>query len=503
MNICIVGGGTAGWITLSYLASKIDCNLTIIHSNEKDIIGVGESTTPAIKHIADSLNIDEKIWMSEADATFKYGVEFLNFNKKGSRWFHTFDDFIPEESFNKPICDNGKYIFNKKNPSSVEYFLNLKSKDVKKYNKAHGPFEFLLKNKLSPFDKNMNTNLSKIPGYAYHVDAYKFSQTLKKFTPKEKYNEIIDTVVDKKIKNGILKEIKLKSGKIIKADLFFDCTGFERCLIKEVSKWESYTDLINDRGIFGIVKTKSFKPATIANAQDSGWIWEIPGSEKIGTGYIYSSKHCSKEKAKQTFINYWHKKGFKVEIKKDVSFDAGLNENISYKNIITNGLSQSFIEPLEATSIMITCITIKIFVDIYKKNNSWSEKQTEIHNRFLKNFIKTTKDFVKYHYTLSDRNDTPYWKEVSNNIEDVDKCCYKIEDLFYKKFINIDSWLNEFNWTSMLLGYNKKYSKNKRKIEKYKIHNYNLYVKTLKKHYKELTKNNLSVEEFLKKINEK
>jgi hypothetical protein len=152
---------------------------------------------------------------------------------------------------------------------------------------------------------------------------------------------------------------------------------------------------------------------------------------------------------------------------------------------------------------MITCITIKIFVDIYKKNNSWSEKQTEIHNRFLKNFIKTTKDFVKYHYTLSDRNDTPYWKEVSNNIEDVDKCCYKIEDLFYKKFINIDSWLNEFNWTSMLLGYNKKYSKNKRKIEKYKIHNYNLYVKTLKKHYKELTKNNLSVEEFLKKINEK
>jgi tryptophan 7-halogenase len=502
MNICIVGGGTAGWITLSYIAANIDCDITIIHSDEKDIIGVGESTTPALKYIADAIGVPESVWMSESDATFKYGVEFLNFNKKGSRWFHTFDDFIPEESFNRPLSDNGKFIFDKNKPSSVEYFLNLKKQNVKKYNKAHGPFEYLTEKKLSPFNKEMQSNLSKIPGYAYHVDAYKFSQTLRKNTLKHKYNEIIDTVISKKIQDGNIKEVKLKSGKIIKADLFFDCTGFERCLIKDVSKWESYTDLINDRGVFGTVKTKNFKPATVANAQDSGWIWEIPGSKKIGTGYIYSSKHCTPSKAKQTLKDYWNKKGHIVDIKKDVHFNAGLNEKVSYKNIITNGLSQSFIEPLEATSIMITCITVKIFVDIYKKNNSWGEKQSIIHNKFLRKVIKTTKDFVKYHYTLSDRNDTPYWVEVSGDKKAVNNCCDKIQDLFFKKTINIDSWLNAFNWTSMILGYNKKYTKNKRILNANEMKNYKLYVKTLKQHYKRLTKNNLTIKEYLEKINE-
>ena len=49
MKACVVGGGTAGWITLSYLAATTDLDLTIIHTDEIEIIGVGESTTPALK----------------------------------------------------------------------------------------------------------------------------------------------------------------------------------------------------------------------------------------------------------------------------------------------------------------------------------------------------------------------------------------------------------------------------------------------------------------------
>ena len=63
MKICIVGGGTAGWVSLAYLAATTDVELTIIHSEEVDTLGVGESTTPTIKHVAEVCGIDEVKWM--------------------------------------------------------------------------------------------------------------------------------------------------------------------------------------------------------------------------------------------------------------------------------------------------------------------------------------------------------------------------------------------------------------------------------------------------------
>ena len=127
MKIAIIGGGSAGWITLSYLAATIDCELTIIHSNEIDPIGVGESTTPTIKHVADTVGVDEKQWMKDSQATFKYGVEFLNFNNIGSRWVHTFDDMLPHQTFHRPITENGKDLYKKE--EYYTYFRVLESDD--------------------------------------------------------------------------------------------------------------------------------------------------------------------------------------------------------------------------------------------------------------------------------------------------------------------------------------------------------------------------------------
>ena len=60
-KIIIVGGGTAGWITLAYLAVTVDADLTIVHSDEVNIIGVGESTTPIIKNVLLQLEVSHLI----------------------------------------------------------------------------------------------------------------------------------------------------------------------------------------------------------------------------------------------------------------------------------------------------------------------------------------------------------------------------------------------------------------------------------------------------------
>ena len=37
--------------------------------------------------------------MKNAKASYKYGIEFLDFNSKGSRWLHNFDDLLPVNHF--------------------------------------------------------------------------------------------------------------------------------------------------------------------------------------------------------------------------------------------------------------------------------------------------------------------------------------------------------------------------------------------------------------------
>ena len=93
-KIVIVGGGTAGWINLAYIVAKLDVDVTIIHSNEIDIIGVGESTSPTIRQISDAVGVDEHVWMRDAKATFKYGIDFVDWNNVGSEWFHSFEGEI-------------------------------------------------------------------------------------------------------------------------------------------------------------------------------------------------------------------------------------------------------------------------------------------------------------------------------------------------------------------------------------------------------------------------
>ena len=113
MKVIVVGGGTAGWVSLAYLSATTNAELTIIHSEEVDNLGVGESTTPTIKHVAEVCGIDEVKWMKNAKASYKYGIEFIDFNKIGSRWLHNFDDLLPGQSFHTPTTEFGKNIFKK------------------------------------------------------------------------------------------------------------------------------------------------------------------------------------------------------------------------------------------------------------------------------------------------------------------------------------------------------------------------------------------------------
>ena len=91
MNIVIVGGGTAGWITALFLLSEYkNSNITVIESDVIGILGAGEGSTPLMKKFLKKCNIDENDFINKTKSTFKLGIDFENWNVYNTSYKHPF-----------------------------------------------------------------------------------------------------------------------------------------------------------------------------------------------------------------------------------------------------------------------------------------------------------------------------------------------------------------------------------------------------------------------------
>jgi tryptophan halogenase len=154
---------------------------------------------------------------------------------------------------------------------------------------------------------------------------------------------------------------------------------------------------------------------TDCHALDNGWVWNIPLWNRIGTGYVYSSRFVTDEDAKREFRKHLAKK-HNPEIAENaemfnINIKHGKRRRAWHLNVVGVGLSYGFVEPLESTGLLTTHENIIKLVETLNRRNGYvTRTEQDGFNFAVATEVDKFRDFVSMHYAFSGRTDTPYWR---------------------------------------------------------------------------------------------
>lgn len=448
-KILIVGGGTAGWMAANLLASKWQgTEICLVESKQIGIIGVGEGSTPHLKLFFDAIGVADAQWMPRCNATYKNGITFDKWSAHAGyeSYFHPFAAQT-DDVFTVPLL-----------------FKDIQAR-MQGYNVNVHPDKYFLASYLSC------NNLGPLPNecfpfgvaYGYHFDSALLGQFLAEHALSKGVTRVYGNVSDVVVKNdGNVDAVKLSDGTLLQADFFIDCSGFESLLMQKALhvSYKSFKDnLFNDAAVVMPSDISQVLPVeTRATALSNGWAWQIPLRNRFGNGYVYSSDYINSDQAEtelRTHLGLLDSDTTARHLKMKV----GRVEKHWYKNCLAVGLSQGFIEPLEATAIALSFNTIAQFIQYYQEGK-FTNKYEDAFNNDINSRFDGIRDYVVCHYKANQRTDSDYWLDNAANYN-ISATLSKILTLWHssKDFAadmyrhNLMGSYQPKSWACMLAGY--------------------------------------------------
>lgn len=398
-EIVIVGGGTSGWMTAAALAKVLNGKypITLVESDEIATIGVGEATIPMINLFNRLLDLNEDQFMRETQASFKLGIEFVNWGQLGDRYIHGFG-VIGQDNW---TVDFHQYW--------LKQFLAGKAKQLDHYSINTAACH---QNKFMRAQHDMpNSPLAHI-AHAFHFDAGLYAKFLRKFSEARGVKRIEGKITDVATRDadGFIESLIMENGQKVGGKLFIDCSGFRALLIEGALKtgYESWAHWLPcDRAIaVPCSSAKELTPYTRSTARSAGWQWRIPLQHRIGNGHVFSSKFMSEDEATAMLLS--NLDGAPLAEPRTVKFSAGKRKKAWNKNCISIGLSSGFLEPLESTSIHLIQMGIAHLLT-YFPAPGFEAEDTEAYNRMMNQEYDWVRDFIILHYKATERSDSPFW----------------------------------------------------------------------------------------------
>jgi tryptophan halogenase len=441
-RIVIVGGGSAGWMTAAALSSLLgpkDVAITLVESDAIGTVGVGEATIPDILAFHRMLGVNEAEFMAATRATFKLGIEFVDWGAKGDRYIHPFG----QHGVDMQGIDFHQYWLRAREDGATDPIEAYSLCAV-----AAQAGRFVLP------DPNPRSVLSQIR-YAYHFDATLYARFLRRYAETRGVVRVEGTVGEVgQDARGDIARLTLSDGRVVEGDFFFDCTGFRALLIGQTldagfvdwSPWLPCDTALAVPSAHAGAPT----PYTRSTARDAGWQWRIPTQRRVGNGHIFASAFQSEDAARDVMLATLE--AAPLADPRRITFRAGCRERFWQGNCIAIGLAAGFLEPLESTSIYLIQEGISRFISLFPRGDIPEILRTE-YNRHMRTEFEQVRDFIILHYAATTRDDTPFWN-YCRTMTLPDTLLHKIE-LFRETgrvFRYNDELFARPSWVAVMLG---------------------------------------------------
>lgn len=448
-HVVILGGGTAGWMAAMLFNQRwggAGTRVTLIESKEIGIIGVGEGSTPQLKHFFDIMGLAEAEWMPRCNATYKTGIEFVGWSDKPGyeRYFHPFPTAldghtVPQFFHHALLRRNGRDV-----PAHPDLWFVPTAL-------AHGR-----KAPLPPPNFPFDTS------YGYHFDSYLVGDYLREVATGFGVERIEATIADVELVGGDIAALVANDGRRIAGDFFVDASGFRAALI-EGALGEPHIsfaeNLFNDSAVVMPTPVPAEGPevATRATALSAGWAWHIPLTNRSGNGYVYSSRYITAEQAEAELRAHL---GVGPEVEaRHLKMRVGRVERSWVRNCLAIGLAQGFIEPLEATALHIVMATVEGFLDRVDEGGMTEKVRAQFNDRIAWRY-EGIRDYIVCHYRAAQRRDTQYWRDATSH----DRLSDELKAIFTAWFtgqdvaaevrrLNIEGCYSPISWHCLLAGY--------------------------------------------------
>jgi tryptophan 7-halogenase len=397
-SIVIVGGGTAGWMTAAAAGRFLNDGrrtITLVESDAIGTVGVGEATIPPIRDFNHRLGIDEREFIRETGATFKLGIEFVNWRRDGVRYLHPF----------------GNIGHDFEGVAFHQYWLKHRIGAFDDYSLAAQAA------RRDRFAHPVADPRSPLGGlaYAYHFDAGLYAAYLRRLAEQSGVARVEGTVADvqRDAETGHVTAVVLSDGRRVAGELFIDCSGFRSLLLGETlgvgyRDWSHW--LPCDRAIaVPSARTDPLTPLTRSTAHGFGWQWRIPLQHRTGNGVVYSSAFVDEDHARETLLA--HLDGAPTADPRALAFTAGVRERQWEGNVVALGLSAGFAEPLESTSIHLIQTGIAKLMWLFPDTGMGPVGRNE-YNRLMGEAYEYVRDFIVLHYKATERRDTEFWRHM-------------------------------------------------------------------------------------------
>ena len=402
-KIVVVGGGTAGWMAASAIAILMNdprVSIRVIESKAIGTVGVGEATIPHIRYFNHLLRLDEAEFLRKTKATFKLGIEFINWGRLGDAYIHPF----------------GPYGYNMDGVHFHHYWL----RHIRKAGAPHiDDYNLVItaakERKFAHPKPNMKNSPLKSIEYAYQFDAALYAQYMQSVAEERGVTVTEGKIVDVRQngETGFIESVQMESGEIVEGDLFIDCSGFRGLLIEQTLKtgyhdWSNYLPC-NRAVAMACEAVEPPIPYTKATARTAGWQWRIPLQHRTGNGHVYCSDYISDDEAVAVLKR--NLDGAPLTEPNFLKFTTGIRKKCWNKNVIAIGLSGGFLEPLESTSIhLIQTAVARLMTNSRDKN--FNQHDIDDYNRRTLLEFEQVRDFLILHYHATQRDDTPFWNYV-------------------------------------------------------------------------------------------